>query len=263
MTTSGLICTDIEASTGVTVGVTGLTAIQTDVSEKLQDALLPYLAVVVGLAFILLMVVFRSILVPLTATIGFLLSVLATLGATILVFQEGVGGLFEGAPLMSFMPILVIGIVFGLAMDYQVFLVTRMREAFVHGDTAPEAVVDGFRHGARVVAAAAAIMISVFAAFMLQDEPLIQSIGFALAAAVFFDAVIVRMTLIPALMYLMGDTAWWLPRWLDRILPDVDVEGQQLGRPGQTPARETSPDADGPDGTEGERELVDAGRHRA
>lgn len=251
---------DIEASTGVTVGVTGLTAIQTDVSEKLQSALLPYLAVVVGLAFILLMIIFRSILVPLTATLGFLLSVLATLGATILVFQEGVGGLFEGAPLMSFMPILVIGIVFGLAMDYQVFLVTRMREAFVHGDTAREAVVDGFRHGARVVAAAAAIMISVFAAFMLQDEPLIQSIGFALAAAVFFDAVIVRMTLIPALMYLMGDKAWWLPRWLDRILPDVDVEGTRLGRPGQTPASETFP---GKDGSVDERELVSAGRHRA
>ena len=101
---------------------------------------------------------------------------------------------------------------------------------------------------------------------MLQDEPLIQSIGFALAAAVFFDAVIVRMTLIPALMYLMGDKAWWLPRWLDRILPDVDVEGQQLGRPGQTPARETWRDADGPDGPDGpdgERELVGAGRHRA
>ncbi len=252
---------DVEASTGVSVGVTGLTAIQTDVSEKLQGALLPYLAVVVGLAFILLMVVFRSILVPLTATIGFLLSVLATLGATILVFQEGVGGLFDGAPLMSFMPILVIGIVFGLAMDYQVFLVTRMREAFVHGDTAREAVVDGFRHGARVVAAAAAIMVSVFAAFMLQDEPLIQSIGFALAAAVFFDAVIVRMTLIPALMYLMGDKAWWLPRWLDRILPDVDVEGEKLGRPGQSPARETYP-RDGAGGGD-ERELVDAGRHRA
>ena len=250
---------EIEASTGTTVGVTGLTAIQTDVSEKLQDALVPYLAVVVGLAFVLLMIVFRSILVPLTATLGFLLSVLATLGATILVFQEGVGGLFEGAPLMSFMPILVIGIVFGLAMDYQVFLVTRMREAFVHGDTAREAVVDGFRHGARVVAAAAAIMISVFAAFMLQDEPLIQSIGFALAAAVFFDAVIVRMTLIPALMYLMGDKAWWLPRWVDRILPDVDVEGERLGRPGQSPVRETFPHGDDPDA--GERELVGAGRH--
>ncbi|EAQ00047.1 hypothetical protein JNB_07749 [Janibacter sp. HTCC2649] len=250
---------DIEAQTGTTVGVTGLTAIQTDVSEKLQSALVPYLAVVVGLAFILLMIVFRSILIPLTATLGFLLSVLATLGATILVFQEGVGGFFDGAPLMSFMPILVIGIVFGLAMDYQVFLVTRMREAFVHGDTAPAAVVDGFRHGARVVAAAAAIMISVFAAFMLQDEPLIQSIGFALAAAVFFDAVIVRMTLIPALMYLMGDKAWWLPAWLDRILPNVDVEGEKLGRPGQKPAAETLEDTNEPE----ERELVGAGRHRS
>ncbi|GAA4120330.1 MMPL family transporter [Knoellia locipacati] len=244
---------EIEANTGTTVGVTGLTAIQTDVSEKLQGALLPYLAVVVGLAFLLLMVVFRSVLVPLTATLGFLLSVLATLGTTILVFQEGVGGLFEPAPLMSFMPILVIGIVFGLAMDYQVFLVTRMREAFVHGDTAREAVVDGFRHGARVVAAAAAIMISVFAAFMLQDEPLIQSIGFALAAAVFFDAVIVRMTLIPALMYLMGDKAWWLPRWVDRILPDVDVEGEKLGRPGRPAASDLG----------GEHELETAGSRHA
>ncbi|MFC7487649.1 MMPL family transporter [Knoellia sp. CPCC 206453] len=252
---------DIEAQTGTTVGVTGLTAIQTDVSEKLQSALLPYLAVVVGLAFILLMIVFRSILIPLTATLGFLLSVLATLGTTILVFQEGVGGFFDGAPLMSFMPILVIGIVFGLAMDYQVFLVTRMREAFVHGDTARDAVVDGFRHGARVVAAAAAIMISVFSAFMLQDQPLIQSIGFALAAAVFFDAVIVRMTLIPALMYLMGDKAWWLPCWLDRILPNVDVEGEKLGRPGQKPA-ETFDEVDGSNEPE-ERELVSAGRHRS
>ena len=244
---------EIEANTGTTVGVTGLTAIQTDVSEKLQGALLPYLAVVVGLAFLLLMVVFRSVLVPLTATLGFLLSVLATLGTTILVFQEGVGGLFEPAPLMSFMPILVIGIVFGLAMDYQVFLVTRMREAFVHGDSAREAVVDGFRHGARVVAAAAAIMVSVFAAFMLQDEPLIQSIGFALAAAVFFDAVIVRMTLIPALMYLMGDKAWWLPRWVDRILPDVDVEGEKLGRPGRPTASDLA----------GERDLETAGSRHA
>ena len=126
------------------------------------------------------------------------------------------------------MPIIVIGIVFGLAMDYQVFLVTRMREAFVHGASAREAVVDGFRHSARVVSAAATIMISVFAAFMLQDNPLIQSIGFALAAAVFFDAFVVRMALIPAVMYLLGDKAWWLPAWLDRLLPNVDVEGEKL-----------------------------------
>lgn len=217
-----------EDSTGTTIGVTGLTAIQTDVSEKLQDALVPYLAVVVGLAFVLLMLVFRSILVPLTATLGFVLSTLATIGATVAIFQEGAFGLVDGAPLVSFLPILMIGIVFGLAMDYQVFLVTRMREAYIHGDTAREAVVDGFRHGARVVTAAALIMISVFAAFMLQGDNLIKSMGFALAVAVLLDAFVVRMVLIPALMYLLGDRAWAMPRWLDRILPNVDVEGEAL-----------------------------------
>jgi len=218
----------IEHKTGTTVGVTGITAIQTDVSSALTSALPKYLAVVIGLAFILLMLVFRSILVPLTATVGFLLSVLATLGATVLVFQDGLFGLVEGQPLVSFMPIILIGIVFGLAMDYQVFLVTRMREAYVHGDTARTAIVDGFRHGARVVTAAAAIMISVFSAFILQSNSLIQSMGFALAIAVFFDAFVVRMTLIPAVMNLLGDKAWWLPRWLDQLLPHVDVEGEKL-----------------------------------
>lgn len=220
----------IEAKTGTQVGVTGSTAVQTDVSTQLTNALPKYLAVVIGLAFILLMVVFRSILVPLTATLGFLLSVLATLGATVEVFQKGALGLVEGQPIVSFMPIILIGIVFGLAMDYQVFLVTRMREAYVHGADARASIVDGFRHGARVVAAAATIMISVFAAFMLQSNSLIQSMGFALAAAVFFDAFIVRMVLIPAVMYLLGDKAWWLPKWLDRILPRVDVEGEGLAK---------------------------------
>ena len=144
--------------TGTDIGVTGLTAITTDVSERLSDALPIYLAVVIGLAFLLLMLVFRSILVPLTATLGFLLSVLATLGATVAVFQEGAFGLMEGQPIVSFMPIFLIGVVFGLAMDYQVFLVTRIREAHVHGASPAEAVVDGFRNSARVVAAAAVIM---------------------------------------------------------------------------------------------------------
>lgn len=221
----------IEAETGTTTGVTGLTAITTDVSERLSDALPVYLAVVIGLAFLLLMVVFRSILVPLTATLGFLLSVLATLGATVAVFQEGAFGLMEGQPIVSFMPIFLIGVVFGLAMDYQVFLVTRIREAHVHGYPMKEAVVDGFRNSARVVSAAAAIMTAVFAAFMLQDEPIVKSMGFALAVAVVFDAFIVRMALIPAVLYLMGDRAWWLPTWLDRLLPNVDVEGESLDRP--------------------------------
>ena len=221
---------DIEAETGTTTGVTGITAIQADVSEKLADALPIYLTVVIGLAFLLLMLVFRSILVPLTATLGFLLSVLATLGATVLVFQEGMFGVVEGAPLVSFMPIFLIGVVFGLAMDYQVFLVTRIREAHVHGASTREAVVDGFRNSARVVSAAAIIMTSVFAAFMLTDEPIIKSMGFALAVAVLVDAFIVRMVLIPALLYLMGEKAWWLPRWLDRLLPVIDVEGESLQR---------------------------------
>ncbi|TWE11320.1 MMPL family transporter [Rudaeicoccus suwonensis] len=222
----------IEKQTNTKVGVTGVTAIQTDVSTQLTNALPKYLAVVIGLAFILLMIVFRSILVPLMATVGFLLSVLATLGATVAVFQNGAFGIVEGAPIVSFMPIILIGIVFGLAMDYQVFLVSRMREAYVHGEEARQSVIDGFRYGARVVAAAATIMISVFAAFMLQSNSLIQSMGFALAAAVFFDAFVVRMTLIPSLMFLFGDKMWWLPKWLDKILPRVDIEGEGLKQKG-------------------------------
>jgi RND superfamily putative drug exporter len=222
---------DIEAETGTTIGVTGLTAITVDVSERLSDALPVYLTVVIGLAFVLLMVVFRSVLIPLTATLGFLLSVLATLGATVAVFQEGAFGLMEGQPIVSFMPIFLIGVVFGLAMDYQVFLVTRIREAHIHGASFAESVIDGFRNSARVVVAAALIMTSVFAAFMLIDEPIIKSMGFALAIAVLFDAFLVRMVLIPGLLYLMHEKAWWLPRWLDRVLPNVDVEGENLDRP--------------------------------
>ncbi|NIL78300.1 MMPL family transporter [Rhodococcus sp. B10] len=215
----------------VSYGVTGQTALELDVSERLQDALAPYLAVVVGLAFLLLMLVFRSILVPLTATLGFLLSVLATFGATVFIFQEGGLGLISNPqPIVSFMPIFLIGVVFGLAMDYQVFLVSRMREDYVHGTPAKEAVVNGFKYGARVVTSAAVIMISVFAAFMAEPDSFIKSIGFALAAAVFFDAFVVRMVIIPSVMALMGDKAWWLPKWLDKILPDVDIEGAKLAK---------------------------------
>jgi RND superfamily putative drug exporter len=220
----------IEDSTGTTVGVTGLTAITTDVSDRLNSALPIYLAVVIGLAFVLLVLVFRSILIPLTATLGFLLSVLATLGATVAIFQEGALGLFDGQPIVSFMPIFLIGVVFGLAMDYQVFLVTRMREAHVHGLPTHEAVVDGFRNSARVVTAAALIMTAVFSGFILEDDAVVKSMGFALAVSIIFDAFIVRMVLIPSVLYLLGEKAWWLPAWLDRILPNVDVEGESLER---------------------------------
>ncbi|WP_418057248.1 MMPL family transporter [Pimelobacter simplex] len=239
----------IETQTDTVVGVTGLTAITTDVSDRLNGALPIYLAVVIGLAFILLVLVFRSILVPLTATLGFLLSVLATLGATVAIFQEGALGLFEGQPIVSFMPIFLIGVVFGLAMDYQVFLVTRMREAHVHGLPMHEAVVDGFRNSARVVTAAASIMIAVFSGFILEDDAVVKSMGFALAASIIFDAFIVRMILIPAVLYLLGDKAWWLPAWLDRILPNVDVEGESL-------ERDSAPVHVGADEGDGDRELA-------
>ncbi|MEV0465934.1 MMPL family transporter [Nocardia tengchongensis] len=225
---------DLKTATGATMLVTGATAMNIDVSQKMADALLPYLAVVVGLAILLLMVVFRSIAVPIKAALGFLLSVGAAFGVIVAVFQWGwladLIGVHQTGPVMSMMPIFLIGVVFGLAMDYEVFLVTRMREAFAHGETAHEAIVTGFRHSGRVVVAAAAIMIAVFAGFIGGGEPMIKMMGLGLAAAVFFDAFIVRMTLVPAVLALLGDKAWWLPGWLARILPNVDVEGESLNR---------------------------------
>ncbi|GAA3743754.1 MMPL family transporter [Plantactinospora mayteni] len=233
----------IRATTGPEVAVTGRTAIDIDMSDKLGGALLPYLGVVVGLAFLLLTLVFRSLLVPLKATLGFLLSVAATFGAVVAIFQwgwlAGVFGVDQPGPIVSLLPTLMIGLVFGLAMDYQVFLVSRMREEYVRGAGPTAAVVAGFGHGARVVTAAAAIMVAVFSGFLLAPDALVKSIGFALAAAVLFDAFVVRMTIVPAAMALLGRAAWWLPRWLDRLLPDVDIEGERLLRAAPpTPATE-------------------------
>ncbi|MGA5205263.1 MMPL family transporter [Streptomyces variegatus] len=223
---------DIKADTDANVLVTGSTAMNIDVSQKLNDALVPYLVLVVGLAFLLLIVVFRSILVPLKAALGFLLSVMAALGAVVAVFQwgwlSGLMGVEQTGPVMSMMPIFMVGVVFGLAMDYEVFLVTRMREAYVHGEKPAQAVVTGFRHGARVVTAAAVIMMAVFAGFIGSSESMVKMIGFGLAIAVFFDAFIVRMAIVPAVLALLGRKAWWLPKWLDRALPNVDVEGEGL-----------------------------------
>ncbi|MFG2951017.1 MMPL family transporter [Streptomyces adustus] len=223
---------DLERRTGATFEVTGSTAMNIDVAQALQDALVPYLAVIVVLALVLLLVVFRSLLVPVKAAFGFLLSVLAALGAVVAVFQWGWGaglvGVEQPSPIMSLMPIFLVGIVFGLAMDYEVFLVSRMRESYVHGDRAPQAVVSGFRHSARVVVAAAVIMIAVFSGFIGADEAMIKTIGFGLAIAVLLDAFVVRMALVPAVLALLGDKAWWLPGWLERLLPRVDVEGSAL-----------------------------------
>ncbi|MEU4504874.1 MMPL family transporter [Streptomyces sp. NPDC024089] len=223
---------DVMGEDGGRLMVSGSTAMNIDVSQKLDDALLPYLALVVGLAFLLLIMVFRSLAVPLKAALGFLFSVAASLGAVVAVFQWGwlssLIGVTEPGPVMLMMPIFMVGIVFGLAMDYEVFLVTRIREAYIGGHTAREAIVTGFRHSARVVTAAALIMIAVFAGFVGSDEQMVKTIGFGLAAAVFIDAFVVRMTLVPAVLALMGDKAWWLPLRLEAVLPRVDIEGDDL-----------------------------------
>ncbi|MBM9467896.1 MMPL family transporter [Nakamurella leprariae] len=217
---------------GATIAVTGFTAVAIDVSSKLADALPIYLIIVVGLALILLLLIFRSIVVPLKAVIGFLLTIGVSFGAVVAVYQWGwLGGIFgvdTPAPIISFLPILLIGVLFGLAMDYEVFLVAGMREAYVHGSPAERAVVGGFSAASRVVTAAAIIMTSVFAGFILAPDTIIASIGFALGLGVLVDAFVVRMTLVPAAMTLLGDKAWYLPKWLGRILPRVDIEGEQL-----------------------------------
>ncbi|MDO5735341.1 MAG: MMPL family transporter [Propionibacteriaceae bacterium] len=217
---------------GVNTSVTGFTAVQIDVSDKLASALLPFGLLVVGLSLVLLAAVFRSVAVPIKATVGYLFSVGAAFGATALVFNEGfLKGLINlerPMPVISFMPILVMGILFGLAMDYEVFLVSRMREEYVHGKSAMDAIRDGFVASGPVVVAAAVIMFSVFAFFVPEGMGPIKQIAFALAVGVAVDAFLVRMTLVPAVMALLGDKAWWLPDWLDKLLPVFDVEGEVL-----------------------------------
>lgn len=217
---------------GVKIGVTGETAINIDMSAKLSEAFPIYVGIIMLLSIIILLLVFRSIIVPIKATAGFLLSILATFGITTAVFHWGwlhsVFGFDTGGPLLSFLPILVTGILYGLAMDYQVFLVSSMREAHVHGRKGLDSVVYGYKSASSVVVAAAVIMVSVFAGFIFTEDVMIKQIGFALTIGIFIDAFIVRMCLVPAVMAIFGNKAWWLPKWLDRILPNLDVEGDKL-----------------------------------
>jgi putative drug exporter of the RND superfamily len=212
--------------------VTGHTAVTIDVSDRLAGALLPFGVVVVGLSLLLLTVVFRSVAVPLKATLGYLLSVAASFGAVVAVFQWGwlaeAMNVSRVGPVISFMPIILMGVLFGLAMDYEVFLVSRMREEYVHSGDADRAIHKGFTSSARVVTAAAVIMISVFAAFVPNSDASVKPIALGLAVGVFVDAFVVRMTLVPAVLALLGARAWWLPAWLDRRLPVLDVEGAGL-----------------------------------
>jgi uncharacterized membrane protein YdfJ with MMPL/SSD domain len=212
--------------------VTGTTALNIDTSDRLSAALPSYIAVVVGLALLLLAIVFRSIWVPIKAAAGFLLSIASSMGIVVWIFQDGhIAGLFDVAqtgPVVSFLPVLLIAILFGLAMDYEVFLVSRMRESFVHTGNARDSIVTGFGQSGRVVTAAALIMTGVFAAFVLDIDPVVKSIALSLACGVLLDAFVVRMTLVPAVMAMLGKNAWWLPHRLDRRLPDVDIEGARL-----------------------------------
>ena len=222
---------DLTGSDTVTFEVTGATALQKDINEKLANALPIYLLVVVGLSIILLIIAFRSILVPIKATLGFLLSVLAMFGALVAVFQWGWFGIAEApGPIVSFIPIIATGVLFGLAMDYEFFLVSGMHEEFTHTKDAKQSVARGFRLGAKVVTAAAIIMVSVFAGFIFNHDATIQAIGFALALGILVDAFIVRMTIVPAIMTLLGKSAWWIPKWLDKRLPHVSIEGEEDGK---------------------------------
>jgi RND superfamily putative drug exporter len=222
--------------------VTGQTALNIDTADRLAAALPLYVIVVVGLALLLLTVVFRSVLIPLKAALGFLLSIGAAMGVVVWVFQDGhladLFGVARSGPVVSFLPVLLIGILFGLAMDYEVFLVSRMREAYLATGSPREAILTGYTQSGRVVTAAAIIMTGVFAAFVLDPDPVIKSIGLSLAVGVLADAFVVRMTLVPAVLALLGRRAWTLPRRLERFVPRVDIEGEHLvPEPSHAPER--------------------------
>ncbi|WP_406202642.1 MMPL family transporter [Kitasatospora sp. NBC_01560] len=241
----------LQSATGARIAVTGTTAANIDVSAKLGDALPPFVAVIVGIAVVLLALAFRSVLVPLKAVAGFLLSITASLGAVVAVYQwgwlDGVIDVPRVGPVVSFVPILLIGVLFGLAMDYELFLVSGMKEHHVHGMAPRDAVVAGVKNGARVVTAAALIMVSVFGSFVFGHDPIVQPIGFALAVGVLVDAFVVRMALVPAAMALFGGAAWWFPKRLEKVVPRVDMEGEQLmarlaEQARQEPARAAEPE---------------------
>ncbi|PWW08678.1 RND superfamily putative drug exporter [Paenibacillus cellulosilyticus] len=220
----------IKSDYNADIMLTGTAVVNIDISNTLLDALPVFIATIVGLGVIILAIVFRSILVPLKAIIGFLFTIFSSLGIVTLVFQDGylseLFGISSVGPILNFLPILLVAIVFGLAMDYQVFLVTRMREDYAHSGDAKNAVISGMQHNGLVVTTAAVIMISVFGSFIMAEDAILKSLGLALTAGVIIDAFLIRMTLVPAIMSLLGKKAWYMPKWLDRLLPKVDIEGE-------------------------------------
>ncbi len=217
------------AGTGSTALITGQTAFFEDISQKLTDRLPTFIAAVVALSFLLLMMVFRSILVPLKAAVMNLLSIGAAYGVVVAVFQWGWGkglvGLADTIPVNPFVPLIMFAILFGLSMDYEVFLLSRIREEYVRTGDSHTSVVEGLRSTARVITSAALIMISIFVAFVSSADVMLKMFGVGLATAVFLDATLVRMVLVPSTMSLLGKANWWLPRSLDRVLPKLDFEG--------------------------------------
>ncbi|MEV0029495.1 MMPL family transporter [Nocardia sp. NPDC050793] len=221
----------IESGTGATYLVGGTTAANIDTSNRLAEALPIFLAVVVGLALVLLTIAFRTILVPLFSIAGFILSVFAALGAQVAVFQWGWGAeLFDvtKAQTLSFLPIITLAIIFGLSSDYQIFVVSRIKEEHTRTADAVTSVQNGVAHSARVVTAAALIMFAVFVAFATVDNPIVKPLAFTLAVGVLLDAFVVRLTLVPAVMALVGNRMWYHPRWFARYVPDLDIEGAEL-----------------------------------
>ena len=216
------------AGTDVQVHVGGLTASSVDVSQRLSSRLPVFIGAVLVLSFLLLMAVFRSLLVPLKAVIMNLLSIGAAYGVVVAVFEWGwfsdVFGVEKTGPIAPFIPMMMFAILFGLSMDYEVFLLSRIREEYDRTGDNALAVADGLASTARVITAAALIMVTVFGSFVLGEATTIKLFGLGLATAIFIDATVVRMVLVPATMELLGDRNWWFPRWLDRIIPRLHVE---------------------------------------
>jgi putative drug exporter of the RND superfamily len=232
------------AGTGLDVDLTGSTAANIDLTTYLGRRVLIFFGVVLGLSFVLLLLVFRSLLVPVKAVVMNVLAMAATYGVVVVVFQWGWGGPLlgiEGAPIEPFIPMILFAIVFGLSMDYEVFLLSRMREEYARSSDAVGSVADGLAATARVITAAAAIMIVVFGSFMFEDNRVLKMFGLGLAVAVLLDATLIRMLLVPATMELLGDRNWWMPRWLDRLLPRLDVDGSRRHRDVPPPGRGEEP----------------------
>ncbi len=222
----------LRSETGAEIHVTGLTATNIDVSDALSDALVPFLLLVLGLMMVILVLAFRSVVIAIKAVVAILLSVAASFGVLVAVFQwgwlAGLIGVEETLPIIPFLPIIMFAILFGLSMDYEVFILSRVRERITAGDGAAVATLHGLGVSAKVITAAALIMIAVFGSFIAQVDPTIKMFGLGLAVAVLLDATIVRMVFVPAALALLGERAWRLPKVLDRIVPDLDIEGHRL-----------------------------------